>query len=238
LAAAVGYLLTGYEPLLALAVAQHLEMALQALPLLRFDGHFIISDLIGVPDAMSRVRPALAGMLPGRPEPAAISELTPRARKLLRAYAAITFPALAAILVVVILSVPAILGRAVDTMTRSVGQLPGADAVGAAGALGRIGLALLPVIGVAFTLFLIARRVARGGAGTPALIAAQVLEGLLIGLVALYASFYLAVGGETDAVVPALGALLALGTLAAWPPRRAHKARDPQLRRLRERRGF
>ena len=58
--------LTGFEPLLLLVLIQHFAMLQQLLPLLRLDGYYIISDLTGVPDMFSRIKPMLQSLLPGR----------------------------------------------------------------------------------------------------------------------------------------------------------------------------
>ena len=50
-------------------------------PWLRLDGFYIVSDLTGVPDILSRVRPALLrACIPGRPTHPDVLALRPRAR--------------------------------------------------------------------------------------------------------------------------------------------------------------
>jgi putative peptide zinc metalloprotease protein len=54
------YALTG-NPLLLLAIAvSHLEIIEQLMPFVRFDGYWILSDLVGVPDLFGRVVPVLS----------------------------------------------------------------------------------------------------------------------------------------------------------------------------------
>ena len=36
----------------------------QLLPFVRFDGYFILSDLVGVPDLFARIAPVIRGCLP------------------------------------------------------------------------------------------------------------------------------------------------------------------------------
>ena len=60
------YLATRFEPLILLLVTQHLLVLQQLLPLLRFDGYYVLSDLTGVPDVLGRVKPVLRSLLPGR----------------------------------------------------------------------------------------------------------------------------------------------------------------------------
>jgi len=64
------YVATGDQILLLVIAVTHLEMLEQLLPFVRFDGYFILSDLVGVPDLFARVVPILKGVLPaGRRDP-------------------------------------------------------------------------------------------------------------------------------------------------------------------------
>lgn len=67
LALAACYAVTGQPVLLAAIVFVHLEIVDQLLPVLRFDGYFLLADLVGVPDLFGRVRPILRGLLPTGP---------------------------------------------------------------------------------------------------------------------------------------------------------------------------
>src|SRR3984957_7858682 len=57
------YAATSAEILLLVIAVTHLEMLEQLLPFVRFDGYFILSDLVGVPDLFARVVPVLRGCL-------------------------------------------------------------------------------------------------------------------------------------------------------------------------------
>ena len=72
------YLATRFEPLILLLVTQHLLVLQQLLPLLRFDGYYVLSDLAGVPDVLGRVKPVLRSLLPGRGDEPRVTELKPR----------------------------------------------------------------------------------------------------------------------------------------------------------------
>ena len=120
------YVLTGWEPLLALVVVQHVLVLQQLTPWLRLDGFYIVSDLTGVPDILSRVRPALAGLLPGRPTHPDVLALRPRARRILHAYVA----SFAVFLVVVVGPALLLLPRALAASWEAMG--PHAEAMGAA----------------------------------------------------------------------------------------------------------
>ncbi|HEV8221663.1 MAG TPA: hypothetical protein VGQ05_15440, partial [Streptosporangiaceae bacterium] len=55
---------TSAEILLLVIAFTHLEMLEQLLPFVRFDGYYILSDLVGVPDLFARVVPILKSALP------------------------------------------------------------------------------------------------------------------------------------------------------------------------------
>jgi putative peptide zinc metalloprotease protein len=57
------YAATSAEVLLLVIAITHLEMLEQLLPFVRFDGYFILSDLVGVPDLFARVTPVLRSSL-------------------------------------------------------------------------------------------------------------------------------------------------------------------------------
>jgi putative peptide zinc metalloprotease protein len=59
------YAATSSEVLLLVIAFTHLEMLEQLMPFVRFDGYFILSDLIGVPDLFARVAPIVKSALPG-----------------------------------------------------------------------------------------------------------------------------------------------------------------------------
>ena len=64
------YVATSDQVLLLVIAVTHLEMLEQLLPFVRFDGYFILSDLVGVPDLFARVAPVLKSALPtGRRDP-------------------------------------------------------------------------------------------------------------------------------------------------------------------------
>ena len=64
------YAVTSAQVLLLVIAITHLEMLEQLLPFVRFDGYFILSDLVGVPDLFARVAPILRARCQGPPRPA------------------------------------------------------------------------------------------------------------------------------------------------------------------------
>lgn len=60
------YAITGQEVLLAPIVLTDLDIVQQLLPLVRFDGYWLLTDLTGVPDIYSQMGPLLTGVFPAR----------------------------------------------------------------------------------------------------------------------------------------------------------------------------
>src|SRR5687767_1220193 len=77
---AAAYLSTRFEPLLLVAVILQVEVVRQMLPLLRFDGYYVLSDLVGIPDLFQRLKAILLSLIPWRKPDPKVSELKPWAR--------------------------------------------------------------------------------------------------------------------------------------------------------------
>jgi len=105
----VAYIDTGAPWLLVAIVALHIETATQFLPMLRLDGYYILSDLIGVPDLFSRMGPVLASIIPGRPTHPRVLELKPWARRTITLWVLVVVPYLAYWLIGFLLVVPQVL---------------------------------------------------------------------------------------------------------------------------------
>ena len=89
------YLITGNGLFLLALLLMQIEMVQQLIPTVRFDGYFVLADLAGVPDLFARVRPVLLSWLPGRPSDPRVTELRPRARRLVTAWVFVVVPTLA-----------------------------------------------------------------------------------------------------------------------------------------------
>ncbi len=160
------YLLTRFEPLILLLVTQHLLVFQQLLPLLRFDGYYVLSDLAGVPDVLGRVKPVLRSLLPGGGDEPRVSELKPRARRTVRVYVLALVPLLAGMLVMLALVAPRMVATSWDALGLQT------DRLGAAARDGRIAVAalavvqsislLLPLLGGALSVSRLSRRSAAG----------------------------------------------------------------------------
>ena len=105
----LAYLGTGQAWLLLAVFAMHLETTRQFLPLLRFDGYYMLADLVGVPDLFGYVGPVLKSLVPGRPADPRLRALRPRARRLIVLWVAVAVPVLTYYLVVLLLVLPRVL---------------------------------------------------------------------------------------------------------------------------------
>ena len=163
------YLATGYEPLLFVIVLQHLAVIQQLLPLLRLDGYYVISDLTGVPDILTRIRPILRSLLPWREADQSVKDLKPWVRWVVSAYVAMLVPILLLILTVIIVSAPRVFATAWDSLGVQVERMQGGISGGRAalviaGGLQTIAL-VLPAAGTTASLTRLGKRVLTGLAG-------------------------------------------------------------------------
>jgi putative peptide zinc metalloprotease protein len=133
LALIAAYRATGYEVLASAVVLIHLEIVQQLLPSLRFDGYFILADLIGVPDLFRRIGPTLRGLIPGQPKDPRVHDLKRPARLALTAWVLLIVPLLGGQLALIILNGP--------TLAKAFTLSLKAEAQAAATQFGRIEIA-------------------------------------------------------------------------------------------------
>jgi putative peptide zinc metalloprotease protein len=146
IAAAAGmYLWTGWAPLLAVVALCHLEIIQQLLPVVRFDGYYILGDLAGVPNLFGHVRPILLSLLPGRRNDPGVAQLRLRTRVVVTAWVLVTVPALLIGLGALAWNAP---GYLADFVTRSQELWAGATALASAGELGAAAVALLSLLAI------------------------------------------------------------------------------------------
>jgi putative peptide zinc metalloprotease protein len=161
LALTAAYRTTGIAVLAGAIVLTHAEIVQQLVPSLRFDGYFILADLIGVPDLFRRIGPTLRGLIPGQPKDARVQDLKRPARLIITAWVMLIVPLLGTELTLVILNGPAL----VRTLARSLsaGQQAAVAQFGraeiAAGLVTVIStvLLVLPMAGLAYILCRVSR---------------------------------------------------------------------------------
>jgi putative peptide zinc metalloprotease protein len=106
---AAGYLAVPAPALLVAIALVNLEILQQLLPIVRLDGYFILSDLIGVPDLFGRIGPVLSSLVPGRPTHARAAQLRPYARAVVTGWVLVVVPLLVGGLVLVTVRLPVLL---------------------------------------------------------------------------------------------------------------------------------
>ncbi|MGH3937827.1 MAG: hypothetical protein ACRDTG_04205 [Pseudonocardiaceae bacterium] len=102
------YLATGTPWLLIAILLMHVETMRQFLPFVRFDGYYILSDLIGVPDLFRWMGPVLRGIFRRKPHPR-VQELKPWVRRSITLWVLLVIPALVYFLVPFIFLAPYVL---------------------------------------------------------------------------------------------------------------------------------
>ena len=117
LAAGSGYLLGGDGVLLLVVIVMQFQMLQQLPPIIRLDGYFVLADLAGVPDLFSRVGPVVRSLRPGRAADPRLSELRPRARRIVTIWVVTVIPLLVLALAWTIWSLPIIVSRVIAAVT-------------------------------------------------------------------------------------------------------------------------
>jgi len=159
------YLATGYQPLLAAVLLVHIEIVQQLLPSLRFDGYFILADLIGVPDLFRRIGPVLRSLIPGRPADPRVRGLKRGARVTLTAWVLLMVPLIAVELGLTILNAPSLATTFVQSLAdqaRAFAEQSGrADIPAVLLSVISIILLVLPMAGLCCILLITGRRLVR-----------------------------------------------------------------------------
>jgi putative peptide zinc metalloprotease protein len=189
LALAGVYSVTSAEVLLLVIALTHLEMLEQLLPFVRFDGYFILSDLVGVPDLFARVAPILRNAVSKGPRDPRVTGLRRHARIVVTGWVQCVMPLLTFSIGYLLLRFPQInraLWRAASRQAH-LASTAIADHNYATAAVDAVGIALL-ALSLAGSLYIViglARRLAtvglRWSAGRPArrlLVAAAGLGGM------------------------------------------------------------
>ncbi|MBW8482205.1 hypothetical protein [Actinomadura parmotrematis] len=105
LALTAAYVATGYQPLLVAIVYVNIEIMQQLMPTLRFDGYYIISDLVGIPDLFKYIGPILRRAVLRRPD-ARLRVLKRRPKLVVACWVLVIVPLLIGQLAVMLTHVP------------------------------------------------------------------------------------------------------------------------------------
>ena len=156
------YALTGYEPLLLIIPLQHLEIIHQFLPFIRLDGYYIVSDLTGVPDMFSRIKPTLASLLPWKKASDRVTELKLWVRGVVTLYVLTVVPLLLFMFGMMVINAPRIFSTAYDSFFVQYHKVQH-DFSGGSALHGVIGILqmlilVLPAVGIVVTFWMLVRR--------------------------------------------------------------------------------
>ncbi|KQW52466.1 hypothetical protein ASC77_24070 [Nocardioides sp. Root1257] len=91
----VAYVTTDNGLLLLCALVLQVQMLQQLIPVVRFDGYYVVTDVAGVPDLFARVGPVLRSLRPGHPADPRVTELRPYARRFVAGWVLVVVPVLA-----------------------------------------------------------------------------------------------------------------------------------------------
>jgi putative peptide zinc metalloprotease protein len=190
------YAATSSEVLLLVIAVTHVEMLDQLLPFVRFDGYFILSDLIGVPDLFARVVPIMKSVLPaGRRDPR-VAGLRRGARIAVTGWVLCVIPLLLFTMGGLLLRLPRV-DRALWRSTHMQAHLAAAAVAGhqyAAAAVDAVGvvLVILPGAGTLYVAVRLARRIVtlgrRWSAGRP--VRRRLATGTGLAVMAALAAFW------------------------------------------------
>jgi putative peptide zinc metalloprotease protein len=160
------YFCTGFEPLLLMIPLQQLEIAHQLLPLLRLDGYYILSDLTGIPDILSRIKPTLKSLVPGLPTDPRVRELKPWARAVVTLYLLLLVPLMLVLFSMMAIAAPRIFATAWDalgvTWQHAQQAIDRRQATASLVSLIQIAVLALPPIGLVLSFARAGRRVSGG----------------------------------------------------------------------------
>ncbi|MEU4349571.1 hypothetical protein AB0G17_19570, partial [Streptomyces sp. NPDC023838] len=156
---ALTYLGTGWHVLLVAILAINLEIVQQLIPSLRFDGYYIISDLVGIPDLFKYIRPILNRALLRQPADELLQALKRWPQIVVTAWVLVVIPALAVQLSILAVRLPELIETGwttAETLVKNA-TATGNPVVGILSATLQILLLLLPLAGAILILLQLAR---------------------------------------------------------------------------------
>ncbi|EME99983.1 hypothetical protein J7W19_20055 [Streptomyces mobaraensis NBRC 13819 = DSM 40847] len=157
------YAATGFQPLLVAIVAVNLEIVQQLLPTLRFDGYYIVADLVGIPDLFSYIGPILKRVLLRRPADERLRALKRWPQAVVACWVLCLIPVLALQVGILLLNLPQLLAadwHKARWLLENAGA-SGHQVLGMVSACLQIVLLALPIAGLLLALVRPARSLVR-----------------------------------------------------------------------------
>ncbi|MFF4159000.1 hypothetical protein [Streptomyces sp. NPDC001678] len=130
------YATTGFQPLLVAILSVHLEMIQQLLPTLRFDGYYIVADLIGIPDLFKYIAPILRRVFLRRPQDDRLRALKRWPQVVVAVWVLFLVPVLSLQLGLVLVNLPELLVADWRTIASLMEHAGASGASGTSGAFG------------------------------------------------------------------------------------------------------
>ena len=156
------YAVTGFEPLLVLILVQHMQILQQLLPFLRLDGYYILSDLTGVPDMFSRIKPTLKSAVPGKETEESVEELKPWVRRVTLGWVLFLIPVLLAVFGMLLFNSPRMLATAWDSLGLQWQRIQEGGALNVLAGTIQATALMLPLLGLAYTTATIVKKMGQG----------------------------------------------------------------------------
>jgi putative peptide zinc metalloprotease protein len=185
------YAVTRYDPLILICFLLQMLVLQQMLPLLRLDGYYVLSDLVGVPDLFRRIGPVLRSALPFRRREPEVEQLKPWVRRVVTGWVLVLVPALLLNVLYLVLAAPRLLSTGWDSGMRLLGSFPAAEGAAAQSwIVVQLALLALPFLGITYTMTRVLHSSGRGAwrwsAGSPPRRLGVVTGGaVVLGLLAL-----------------------------------------------------
>ena len=165
------YAVTRYEPLLVLVIIMHFQALQQLLPFLRLDGYYILSDLVGVPDMFSRIKPTLKSAVPGRETEEKAAELKPWVRAVTTFWVLALIPILAFTFGMLVFNLPRMIATAWDSFFVQLDKISSGDPLQATFGVAQSAALVMPLAGLTYTFTRVGAKLGTGAwswsEGTP-----------------------------------------------------------------------
>ncbi|GHC40829.1 hypothetical protein [Streptomyces cinnamoneus] len=154
---------TGFGPLLVAILSVNLEIIQQLLPTLRFDGYYIVADLVGIPDLFTYIAPILKRVLLRQPQDDRLRSLKRWPQIVVAVWVMCLVPVLVLQLGMLVLNLPQLLRadwQKVNLLIENAGA-SGNYALGMTSACLQILLLALPLAGITLVLAGLSRSLIR-----------------------------------------------------------------------------